>query len=93
MAQSISVDEKTIQKILTRLDKLTEDVKEIKNRLPEQKPHYGSDEWWDKEINEGEEDIEKGDYYELRDKKEIKDFFKNIRSGTPNEKYHHKVRK
>lgn len=92
MAQSITIDVKTIQKILTRLDKLSKDVKEIKEKIVEE-PAHGSDEWWEKEIKKGEQDIQTGDYYELKDKQELKDFFKNIRSDASNEKYHHKVRK
>jgi len=40
----------------------------------------------------GKQDIEKGDYYELRNKKDIDNFFKNIESGQTNEQFHHKIR-
>ena len=91
MAQSVSIDAKTIQRILSELNKLRKDIAVIKEKLSESV--YGSEKWWGEAVREGKEEIQSGDYYELRDKKELKDFFKNIRTDASNEKYHHKVRK
>ena len=92
MAQSISIDAKTIQRILAELNKLRKDVADIKEKLSKEAA-YGSDEWWKLSDKEAIEDVHAGNYYELRDKKELKDFFKNIRTDASNEKYHHKVLK
>lgn len=62
MAQTVRVDSKTISQILKRLDALTEDIKAIKERLFEQEPLYGSDEWWEWSIRKSEEDYKKGNY-------------------------------
>jgi len=60
MAQASSVDTKTIQKILSRLDQLSEDIKEIKKKLSE--PPYGSEEWWTLSDKKAREDIKAGRY-------------------------------
>jgi len=93
MNQTITIDAKTMQKIIKRLDQLSRDMRQIKQKLLSGEPEEGSDEWWELSDKEAMEDIQKGDYYELKDKKELNDFFKNIRSGASNEKYHHKVRR
>lgn len=60
MANTISVNAKTVSLILARLDKLAKDVQAIKARVLEEEPPYGSDAWWEKEIQEVEEDFKKG---------------------------------
>ena len=60
MNQAITVSSKTIEEILTRLDKLTKEVKVIKAKLFKGKASYGSDEWWEKEIKESERELKKG---------------------------------
>jgi len=47
MANTISIDTKTVATILKRLEELTRDVKELKAKLLESEPPYGSDEWWE----------------------------------------------
>jgi len=79
MASTVSVDEKTIQTILTRLDKLAKDVRAIKAKLIEEEPTEGSDEWWAKAIKEGEEDLEAGRYTELRTKEELTAFLDSLK--------------
>ena len=59
MSQTITVPTKTIEEILTRLDRLTREIKAIKTKLFEEEPPYGSDEWWEKEIEEGLEEVKK----------------------------------
>ena len=46
MNQAITVSSKTIEEILAHLNTLTKEVKEIKAKLFEKEPPYGSDEWW-----------------------------------------------
>lgn len=61
MTQTITVDTKTIEKILSRLDELRSDINELKNKLLKEAP-YGSNEWWKKEEKKATEDIKKGRY-------------------------------
>ena len=56
----VTVPAKTIDEILSRLDELTKAVKKISLKLLEEEPAYGSDEWWDKEIEEAENEFKKG---------------------------------
>lgn len=63
MTHAVSVDPKTINAILTRLDKLVDDVEAIKARVFEQEPPYGSDVWWEKEEAEADKDIKQGRLY------------------------------
>ncbi len=79
MNQTITVSPKTIEEILTRLDKLTREIKAIKTKLFEEEPPYGSDEWWENEINEGLRDIKNGKYTELRSRKELQTFLKSLK--------------
>ena len=61
MNQTIAISSKTIEEILTRLDRLTREVKTIKKRVsPQKATFYGSDSWWKKEIEEGLEEVKQG---------------------------------
>ena len=78
MANTVTVDTKTIQLILSRIDNLAKEVKKLSKRLPEKKPGYDSDEKWLMEIKEGEEDFKAGRYTTIKNKKELKEFFDNL---------------
>lgn len=60
MAQIITVPAKTFEEILLRLDELTRDIRSIKARIFEQKPSYGSKEWWEWSDRKALEDIKAG---------------------------------
>jgi len=61
MNQTITISSKTVEEILTRLDRLTREVKAIKKRIPPQETtFYGSDSWWKKEIEQGLEEVKQG---------------------------------
>ena len=60
MANTLTVDAKTINTILSQLDKLSRDVELLKTKLLKRNPKYGSGEWWEKEIKESKEDFKKG---------------------------------
>lgn len=60
MSQTVTVSPKAIEEIISRLDKLTKDIRVIKERLFASEPPYGSEEWWEKEIKESEEEFSKG---------------------------------
>ena len=78
MAQNISIDAKTAEKILSRLEQLSEDMKEIKEKLSQ--PSYGSEEWWKLSDRKASEDIQTGKY-EIFDNADdlIKDLHKNLK--------------
>lgn len=70
MNQTVTVPAKTINEIFSRLDELTKTVKKISARLFEKEPSYGSDEWWDKEINKGIEEVKKDKVKKFKNMKE-----------------------
>lgn len=57
MAQTVSLSTKAIDEILKRLDGLTQEVKAIKERIFDEEPLYGSDEWWEWSEKKADEDI------------------------------------
>ena len=75
---TVTIPAKTIDEIFSRLDELTKAVRKISVKFFEKEPPYGSDEWWDKEIEEGEKDIKAGKYTTINNKKELKTFFDNL---------------
>lgn len=70
MNQTVTVPVKTINEIFSRLDELTKAVKTISARLLKEGSLYGSDEWWDKEIEEGIEEVKKGKVKKFENMKE-----------------------
>lgn len=60
MSQTITVSEKTIDKILDRLDTLTKEVRAIKTKLFKEEPLYGSDAWWEWSDKKALEEIKAG---------------------------------
>lgn len=78
MNQTVTVPAKTIDEIFSRLDELTKAVQKISIRLFEKKTRYGSDEWWNKEIEEAENEFKKEKGTIIHDKKELAGFFKNL---------------
>lgn len=78
MNQAITVSPKTIEEILTRLDRLTREVRAIKARLFEEEPLYGSDEWWEWSEKKADEDIKAGRYKVY---KNVKELIKDLHAG------------
>ncbi len=60
MAHTITVPEKKFEEILSRLDRLTRDVRAIKARVYQQEPPYGTDEWWEWSDKKTIEEIKAG---------------------------------
>ncbi len=83
MSQTIAVSEKTIDKILVRLNVLTQEVRTIKAKLfeSEDEPPYGSDEWWKWSDAKALRDIKMGKGTVIRNKKELDTFFKNLKTA------------
>lgn len=79
MNQAIAISPKTVDEILTRLDKLTREVKAIKVRLFETEPPYGSGEWWEWSDKKAIEDIKAGRYTTVHNKKELQQFLDSLK--------------
>lgn len=60
MNQTVTIPSKTIEEILTRLDKLAKEVKAIKAKLFKEEPSYGGEEWWEWSEKKADADIKKG---------------------------------
>lgn len=78
MSQTVTVPTKTLDEIFSRLDELTKAVKTISIRLFREELPYGSNEWWDKEIEEAEKEFKKGKGTIVHNQKELAGFFKNL---------------
>lgn len=78
MNQAVTVSPKTIEEILTRLDRLTKEVRAIKARLFGEAPPYGTDKWWEKEIEEGLGEVKQGKYKIYNN---AKDLLNDLHSG------------
>ncbi len=79
--QTVTVPAETFEKILSRLDQLTEDVQAIKSSFFEKEPPYGSDAWWEWSDKKAKEEIKQGKGITLHNKKELKEFFKNLKNA------------
>ncbi len=78
MSQTITVSSKTIEQIITRLDRLTKEMAAIKTRLFEEEPPYGSDKWWEWSDQKAIEEIKAGKGIKITNKKELDAFFSNL---------------
>lgn len=58
--QTITVPTKTFEKILSRLDYLSEEIRTIKAKLFEEEPPYGSAAWWTWSDKKANADIKAG---------------------------------
>lgn len=71
MRQTVSIDTKTLQYVVSQLDKLTRDMAELKEKLLGQEPEYGSDEWWEWSDKKSIEDIKRGNVISFNSIKEM----------------------
>ncbi len=78
ISQATTVSQKTIEEILTRLDRLTREIKAIKTKLFEEEPLYGSDEWWEWSDEKALKEIKAGKGTKITNKKELDAFFKSL---------------
>ncbi len=58
--QTVTVDAKTFEKVLSKLDYLSQEVESIKTQLSKKKLPYGSDEWWEWSDKKARQDIKAG---------------------------------
>ena len=97
MKQTISLPKSDYERLVNRVKALEKTVHDLVAKLKDTldiEPPYGSDAWWEWSNKKGLEDIKKGDYYEMKNQKELKDFL----SHTDDEDYiyntfHHKSKK
>ncbi len=80
--QTVTVPAKTFEKILSRLDLLTQEVADIKARLFEKEPRYGSSEWWEWSDKKAKEDIKAGRYVTLHSAKEAQEYLDSLKSTS-----------
>ena len=71
MNKTASIDIKTAEKLVREIEGFEELKKHILKLLPEDVIPKGSNLWWEKEMLDGEEDIKKGNYTIVSDKKEL----------------------
>mgnify|MGYP001569188616 CR=1 FL=1 len=58
--QTVTIPAKTYEKILSKLERLSQEVESIKIRLSKKEPAYGSNEWWNWSDRKAQEDIKAG---------------------------------
>lgn len=90
MNQVIQLSQSQFETFLRRLNRQEKMVAKLLEK--EGEPQYGSDEWWEWSDRQALKEVEKGEYYELKDKEELDGFFNNIIKDKSNRKYDHKVR-
>lgn len=79
--QTITVPVKTFEKILSRLDQLTQTVETISEKL-ESAPQYGSAQWWEWSNKKAQEDIKNGRYATLHNKKELQEYLNSLKTAS-----------
>lgn len=70
MADAVYIPEKKLDKILSILDALKVEIKELKSKT-QKEPPYGSDEWWEWSDKKAMEDIKAGRYKTFKSVKEL----------------------
>ncbi len=78
MAQTMTVSTESFKKIISRLDQLTREVQTIKTRLFDNKPSYGSSEWWEWSDRKALKSIREGKGIKIHNKKELDEFFQSL---------------
>ena len=88
MSQVIQLSKSQFESLLERINRLEKMVASLMYKKKE--PPYGSDEWWEWSDKEALKDIKKGDYFELKDKEAIMDFFEHSSDQKyVYDKFHH----
>jgi len=69
----------TQNQILTILNKMQKDLTEVKKKIEDLEPVYGSDAWWDWSDKRAMDDIKAGRYTTVRSKKELVKFMDSLK--------------
>ena len=76
---TVTIDAKTLERILSRLDGLAQEVKELKEKLIMKEPVLGSDEWWEWSDEKALGEIKKGNYTEFGSAKDMVSYLKTLK--------------
>lgn len=79
--QTVTVPVKTFEKILSKLDQLSQTVENISEKL-EGAPAYGSKEWWEWSNKKAVEEIKQGKGTVVRNKKELNQFLNSLKTAS-----------
>ena len=93
MAKAVTIDTNTAKKLIKELEQFEEIKKQILMLIPESLIPYGSKLWWEWSDQKGLDEVEKGEYYKLRDQKDLKDFFDHIDDDGYINKFYTKSKK
>lgn len=77
MAQTVVIDNKTINTILSTLRDIKKEVVRLSEKLKEAPP-YGSEEWWEWSDKRALNSIKGGRGTTITSKKELNNFFKSL---------------
>ena len=69
----------TQNQILTILNKIQKDLAEVKRKVDDLEPVYGSDAWWKWSDKRAMDDIRKGCYTTIRSKKELSEYMDSLK--------------
>lgn len=76
--QTINIPIETFEKLISRLDELTQEVRAIKVRLFDKEPPYGSKQWWEWSDRKALKSIREGKGIKIHNKKELDAFFQSL---------------
>lgn len=65
--------------VLTILNQIQKDLADIKKKVNDLEPVYGSDAWWEWSDKQAVEDIKAGHYTTIRSKKELSKFLNSLK--------------
>lgn len=69
---SVTIDVKTAERIFTELEAMRKNLDVLKKKVVNLFPaKYGSDLWWEKEIEEAQREIKQGKYTVYRSSKDL----------------------
>jgi hypothetical protein len=78
MNTSVTVSKSTLDKILNTLSSLQKDVAEVKEKVNNLEPIYGSKAWWEYSDNKALKSIKEAKGIKVKNKGELGNFFKTL---------------
>lgn len=90
MADTVTLSQSAYKNITQRLSRLEKALSYVVGKIDIEPPE-GTEAWWEWSDKKALEDLKKGDYYELRSREDINDFFKHSDDEEyVYHKFHHK---